>query len=86
LSEFREARLSKAKILISRGFAPYSENFKVTHSTKFLNEKFSYLKNGEEFDLDISIAGRVLARRVMGKIAFFSISDQEGSIQLYLEN
>jgi len=85
LSEFREARLSKAKILISRGFAPYSENFKVTHSTKFLNEKFSYLKNGEEFDLDISIAGRVLARRVMGKIAFFSISDQEGSIQLYLE-
>ena len=85
MSEFREARLSKAKILISRGFAPYSENFKVTHSTKFLNEKFSYLKNGEEFDLDISIAGRVLARRVMGKIAFFSISDQEGSIQLYLE-
>ena len=85
MSEFREARLSKAKILISRGFAPYSENFKVTHSTKFLNEKFSYLKNGEEFELDISIAGRVLARRVMGKIAFFSISDQEGSIQLYLE-
>ena len=85
MSEFREARLSKAKILISRGFTPYSENFKVTHSTKFLNEKFSYLKNGEEFDLDISIAGRVLARRVMGKIAFFSISDQEGSIQLYLE-
>ena len=85
MSEFREARLSKAKILISRGFAPYSENFKVTHSTKFLNEKFSYLKNGEEFDLDISIAGRVLARRVMGKIAFFNISDQEGSIQLYLE-
>ena len=85
MSEIREARLSKAKILISRGFTPYSENFKVTHSTKFLNEKFSYLKNGEEFDLDISIAGRVLARRVMGKIAFFSISDQEGSIQLYLE-
>jgi len=85
LSELREARLSKAQILIKKGFDPYSEKFKVTHSTKYLNDKFSYLKNGEEFDLDISIAGRVLARRVMGKIAFFSISDQEGSIQLYLE-
>ena len=85
MSEFREARLSKAQILISKGFEPYSENFKVTHSTKYLHDEFSYLKNGEEFDLDVSIAGRVLARRVMGKIAFFSISDQEGSIQLYLE-
>ena len=85
MSEFKEARLSKAKILISKGFDAYSESFKVTHSTKFLNDKFSYLKNGEEYDLDVSIAGRVLARRVMGKIAFFSISDQEGSIQLYLE-
>ena len=85
MSEFREARLSKAQILISKGFDPYSENFKVTHSTKHLIEKFSFLKSGEEFDLDVSIAGRVLAKRVMGKIAFFSISDQEGSIQLYLE-
>ena len=85
MSEFRDARLNKAKILRSKGFEPYSESFKVTHSTKNLNDKFSYLKNGEEFNLDVSLAGRVLAKRVMGKIAFFSISDQEGSIQLYLE-
>ena len=85
MSEFRDARLSKAQILISKGFNPYSESFKVTHSTKYLNDKFSYLKSGEEFDIDVSIAGRVLAKRVMGKIAFFRISDQEGSIQLYLE-
>ena len=85
MSEFRDARLSKAQILISKGFDPYSESFKVTHSTKYLNDKFSYLKSGEEFDIDVSIAGRVLAKRVLGKIAFFSINDQEGSIQLYLE-
>ena len=85
MSEFRDARLSKAQILINKGFDPYSESFKVTHSTKYLNDKFSYLKSGEEFDIDVSIAGRVLAKRVLGKIAFFSINDQEGSIQLYLE-
>ena len=33
----------------------------------------------------VSIAGRVMAKRVMGKIAFFTISDQEGQIQLYLD-
>jgi len=85
LSELREARLNKAQILISKGFDAYSEKFKITHSTKYLHNKFSYLKNGEESDLNVSIAGRVLAKRVMGKIAFFTISDQDGSIQLYLE-
>ncbi len=85
MSEFREARLSKAKSLIEIGFDPYAESFQVSHSSKFIIDNYSYLDNGQEFDLNVSIAGRVLAKRIMGKIAFFSISDQEGSIQLYLE-
>ena len=85
MSEFREARLCKAKTLLSKGFEPYSENFNVSHTTKLLIDKYSYLDNGQDLDVDISIAGRVLAKRVMGKIAFFSITDQEGSIQLYLD-
>ena len=39
----------------------------------------------KNFNLDVAIAGRVLAKRVMGKIAFYTIADQEGKIQLYLE-
>ena len=85
MSEFREARLSKANSLIKKGFDPYAETFKISHSAKFLVEKFSYLENGQEFDMSISIAGRVMAKRVMGKIAFFTINDQEGQIQLYLD-
>ena len=85
MSEIREARLNKAKILLSKGFNAYSENFKITHTTSFLQKEYSFLENGQEIDIDISIAGRVLAKRVMGKIAFFSLSDQEDSIQLYLD-
>ncbi len=85
MSDFREARLNKAQSLIQKGFPPYAEKFKVTHTSKFLIDSYSYLDNGEEFDLDVSIAGRVLAKRVMGKLAFFSISDQEGPIQLFLD-
>ena len=85
MSEIREARLSKAKSLVNKGFEPYAEKFIISHSTKFLNDKFSYLENGNEYDLNVSIAGRVIAKRVMGKIAFFTINDQEGQIQLYLD-
>jgi len=85
LSEIRDSRLQKANLLVGKGFASYAESFKVSHTTKFIFEKFDYLENGQEEDFNIAIAGRVMAKRVMGKIAFFTISDQEGKIQLYLD-
>ncbi|MAN49208.1 MAG: lysine--tRNA ligase [Flavobacteriales bacterium] len=85
MSEIRESRLLKTNLLVKKGFEPYAETFKVSHTTQFLSDKFSYLDNGQENDFSVSIAGRVLAKRVMGKIAFFTINDQEGQIQLYLE-
>jgi len=85
LSEIKEARLHKANSLVNKGFASYAQSFTVSHTTKFLIQKFDYLENGQEKDFSISIAGRVMAKRVMGKIAFFKISDQEGQIQLYLD-
>ena len=85
MSEIREARLKKVNSLIEKGFASYAESFKVSHTSKFLIKRFDYLENGQEEDLMVSIAGRVMSKRVMGKIAFFTISDQEGQIQLYLD-
>ena len=85
MSEIREARLQKANTLITKGFPSYAESFNVSHTTKFIIQKFDHLENGQEEDFSVSIAGRVMAKRVMGKIAFFTISDQEGQIQLYLD-
>jgi len=85
LSEIREARLQKANALVSKGFASYAESFTISHTTKFLVQKFEYLENGQEEEFNVSLAGRVIAKRVMGKIAFFTINDQEGQIQLYLD-
>jgi len=36
LSEIREARLLKANSLVKKGFDPYAENFKISHSSQFL--------------------------------------------------
>ena len=80
MSEIREARLQKAHSLVNKGFASYAESFSVTHTTKFLIQKFDHLESGEEENFSVSIAGRVMAKRVMGKIAFFTISDQEGPV------
>ena len=85
MSEIKEARLQKASSLVNKGFASYAQSFKVSHTTSFLIQKFDHLENGQEEDFSVSIAGRVLAKRVMGKIAFFTINDEEGQIQLYLE-
>ena len=76
MSEIREARLQKANSLDRKGFVSYAEKFRISHTTEFLIRNFDYLENGQEEDFSISIAGRVMAKRVMGKIAFFTISDQ----------
>ena len=73
MSEIREARLLKANSLVKKGFEPYAETFKISHSTKFLTEKFGYLDNGQDFNFDVALAGRILAKRVMGKIAFYTV-------------
>ena len=85
MSEIKEARLQKASSLVNKGFASYAQSFKVSHTTSFLIQKFDYLENGQEENFSVSIAGRVLAKRVMGKIGFFTIRDQECQIQVCLD-
>jgi len=42
LSEIKEARLQKANLLVSKGFASYAGSFRVSHNTEFLTQKFDY--------------------------------------------
>ena len=85
MSELRETRLEKAKILEGLGKGPYGLTFKPTHSADFLQKQYKDLPNGTENQEKVSIAGRVISRRVMGKLAFFTISDEKGTIQLFLD-
>ncbi|MDJ0566120.1 MAG: lysine--tRNA ligase, partial [Microcystis sp. M49629_WE12] len=43
------------------------------------------LAPGEEISTEVAIAGRIIARRIMGKLAFFNLQDETGTIQLYLD-
>ncbi len=85
MSDLRDTRLEKAKVLESLGQGPYGLNFKSTDSAVRLQEKYKKLPNGSENLEAVALAGRVISRRVMGKLAFFTIADETGTIQLFLE-
>ncbi len=83
--DIRATRLEKVKQLREQGMNPYAYSWDVTHHAGELQEKFADIANGEEVDFEVAIAGRVMTRRVMGKLAFFTLQDETGTIQLYLE-
>lgn len=85
LEEIRATRLEKVEELKNLGLNPYAYKWESTHHAAELQEKYADLASGEEIDVEVSVAGRILARRVMGKLAFFSLQDETGTIQLYLE-
>ena len=85
MSELRETRLEKANALREQGLEPYALHFEPTDRMAQLQKLHADLPNGEERDLSVAVAGRVMTRRVMGKLAFFTLSDETGTIQLFLE-
>ena len=85
MSELRDTRLEKAKALEELGQGPYALTFSPSHRMADLQESHADLPKGEEREVSVSVAGRVMTRRVMGKLAFFTLADETGSIQLFLE-
>lgn len=83
--DIRATRLEKVEQLKQLGMNPYAYRWEITHHAAQLQEKFADLPSGEEVDLEVAIAGRIMARRVFGKLAFFTLEDETGTIQLYLD-
>ncbi len=85
MSELRDTRLEKANTLEQLGQGPYALTFEPSHRMAELQADHADLPNGEELELSVAVAGRVMTRRVMGKLAFFTLADETGTIQLFLE-
>lgn len=85
LEEIRAARLEKVDQLKAIAMNPYAYKWEISHHTAELQEKYKTIEAGEEVETQVSIAGRIIARRVFGKLAFFSLQDETGTIQLYLD-
>ena len=83
--DIRATRLEKIEQLKQLGINPYTYRWESTHHAAQLQEKFADLASGEAVDLEVAIAGRIMTRRFLGKLAFFTLQDETGTIQLYLE-
>ena len=83
--DLRATRIEKLDQLRSIGMNPFAYQWKSTHSMAELQTKYVDLPNGEEIVVDVAVAGRIMTRRVFGKLAFFTLQDETGTIQLYLD-
>ena len=76
-SEQEKVRREKLKKIIALGINPYPpELFAVSHLSTVIKEDF---KSGKK----VSLAGRIMSRRIQGKASFAELQDSEGKIQLY---
>lgn len=85
LSEQEQIRREKRTQLQEMGINPYPPQFEHTHHSKDVLETPELVRTEEqESSPEVAIAGRIMARRIMGKAAFFHIQDSEGLIQVYI--
>ena len=78
-----QVRLNKRAALIAAGENPYGHTFDYTHHAADLTAAYGHLEPGETTEDAVRVAGRIMAKRVQGKVAFLVIRDVTGDIQLF---
>jgi len=78
VKELMQARNEKLQKIEQYGINPHPERYETTHEIGAAR----LLEDGTK---NISIAGRIMSKRKMGKIAFLDLSDVTGHIQLVMK-
>ena len=85
LSELLQIRRDKLTALREAGKDPFTiTKFNVTGYSGTIKETFVDPTEGEESTITVSLAGRIMSKRGMGKASFADLQDKEGRIQLYI--
>ena len=79
-------RIEKANRIREMGMDPFGHRFDRTHSSEDIREQYSKYEHDELENLEdkVTIAGRIMFIRKMGKASFFSIQDKTGKMQVYI--
>ncbi|SHK95440.1 lysine--tRNA ligase [Desulforamulus aeronauticus] len=78
LNELMKVRREKLQELLDQGVEPYGEKFERSCYTSEIIENFETMDG-----TNVVIAGRIMAKRVMGKASFANLQDTWGNIQIY---
>lgn len=79
LQDYRDERLRKLTELKKLGIDPYPAQAKRSHTAGDVLDRFDELQGQT-----VTVAGRVVAIRKFGKLAFLVVRDQTGQLQLFL--
>ena len=77
----RNEKLAKLR---SEGLDPFRNNWEQTHTSKSAVAQCDEALAEDEPQARVSVAGRIVTFRVMGKASFVKILDRDGIIQLYV--
>ena len=78
-------RKAKLDSMRNKGFDPFRADWEQSHTSKTAIESYDpNIPEGENSTHEVSVAGRVLVFRLMGKASFLKILDRDGVIQLYV--
>ena len=78
-----QQRLAKLQAIRQRGIDPYPHRCRRTHTTKEAIALFEQRQGAGDDVLQVSLCGRIMAYRLMGKATFVDIRDGSGKIQAY---
>ncbi len=84
LNDQQIARRQKMEALRAQGIDPFGHAYKRTHRSGQIRSDYGG-KTAEELDAlnaEVSVAGRIMSKRRMGKLGFMHILDREGRIQV----
>jgi lysyl-tRNA synthetase class 2 len=79
-----EDRLKKLEELRTAGVNPYPYNYQVSAYSEQIKNEFKDIAPELHTGKTVSVAGRIVLMRRMGKVTFATVRDNEGTIQLYL--
>ena len=79
IAEQKKVRLDKLSEMVANGNDPFAHvKYEVTAYSADIHENFEEWEGKE-----VSLAGRMMSKRVMGKAAFSDLRDTKGRIQMY---
>ncbi len=78
-------RIRKLSELREKGINPYPYKFLQTHKASEVLKLYSALEKDQHSQEQVSVAGRIVGLRRMGKASFIQILDRTGKIQIYFK-
>ncbi len=85
-SEQELVRREKLEKIRERGIDPFGQKYLISDFSLNIKDKYGHLTHEEleEKNILVSVAGRIMFIRKMGKASFFSLKDKLGNIQVYI--